>query len=77
MVEDLFLRINFSANPFNPNAPFLYPLKKTFRFSDVFRRWKKGALGTNKLNTDSRCTLFLLLFQKSDLSVLPLLLTEL
>ena len=41
-------------NPFVPNAPFLYPWKhrKTWRFSDVFRGYRKGALGTNELNYD-------------------------
>ena len=34
-------------NSFVLNSPFLYPLKT--RFSDVFREWRKGALGTNKL----------------------------
>ena len=43
----------FVINPFVPNAPFLYPLKtkKTIRFSNVFRWWRKGALGTNELVT--------------------------
>ena len=36
-------------NPFVPNAPFLYPPenRKPLRFSDVFRWYRKGALGTN------------------------------
>ena len=39
-------------NPFIPNAPFTYPLKtlENLRFSDVFKGWRKGALGTNGLN---------------------------
>ena len=38
-------------NPF-PMHPFSIPWKhqKTVRFSDVFRGWRKGALGTNGLN---------------------------
>ena len=38
-------------NPFVPNAPFLYPLKtsENLRFFDVFRGWRKSALGTNGL----------------------------
>ena len=33
-------------NPFQANVPFLYPLKmsENQRFSDVFRRYKKGTL---------------------------------
>ena len=39
-----------------PIHPFLTPWKhqKTFRFSDVFRRERKGALGTNRLSKMSK-----------------------
>ena len=35
-----------TVKPFVLNAPFLYPV----RFSDFFRGWRKGALGTNGLS---------------------------
>ena len=43
-------------NPLVPNAPFFYPLKtsETVRFSDVFRSYRKGALGTNGLQTEPK-----------------------
>ena len=43
------------VNTFVPNVPFLYPLKtlETIRFSDVFRGYRKGALGTNGLRLGS------------------------
>ena len=37
-----------NINPFVPNTPFLYPWKHQM-FSDVFRRSRKGASGTNGL----------------------------
>ena len=40
-----------SFNPFIPSAPFLYT-KKTLRFSDAFRAWRKSALGTNELTRE-------------------------
>ena len=53
---ETFIKIEREApvpfvNPFVPNAPFLYPLKtsENRKFSYIFRRWKKGALGTNGL----------------------------
>ena len=37
-----------SVNPFVPIAPFLYPLKPSENLVfDVFRGYRKGALGTN------------------------------
>ena len=41
-------QIFIAINPFVPNTHFFYPLK-TVRFSDVFREYKKAALGTNGL----------------------------
>ena len=41
----------FLYKPVIHNAPFLYPL---IRFSDVLRRWRKGALGTNGLKTQGQ-----------------------
>ena len=48
----MFLPPKF-INLFFPDAPFLYPLKtlENLRFSDVFRRLRKDALGTNRLMT--------------------------
>ena len=39
-------------NSFVPNASFLYPLKtsENLKFSDIFRRQRKDAVGTNGLN---------------------------
>ena len=37
-----------TINLFVAGALFLYPLK-TLRFSDVFKGWRKSALGTNEL----------------------------
>ena len=38
-------------SPFIPSAPFLYPLKhqKTLRFSDVFKGYRYGTVGANRL----------------------------
>ena len=42
------LKKSAQVNPFVPSATFLIPWKqKTVRFSDVFRGYRKGALGTN------------------------------
>ena len=42
---------NTSINPFQTNAPFLYPLKtsENLQFSDVFRGYRKGTLAWNWL----------------------------
>ena len=43
MLIYIFIYIYISyVNPFIPKLPFLY-------FSDVFRGWREGALGTNGL----------------------------
>ena len=38
--------VNF-LNPFQPNVPFLYPLKtlENEMFSDIFRGYRNGTLG--------------------------------
>ena len=47
--------VNFNKeefiNPFLPNIPILYSLKtsENLWFSDVFRGYKMGTLGTNRL----------------------------
>ena len=48
-----FYQMFNKLNPFVPNEPFLYPWKhqETIRFSNVLRVSRKGALGTNGLNT--------------------------
>ena len=46
---------NENFNPLQPGVAFLYPLRtlenlqKTFRFSDVFRGYRKATLGCNGL----------------------------
>ena len=48
MSFDIFLSVSFELktffNPFEPNTPFLYPLKtlENQRFSDVFRGYRNG-----------------------------------
>ena len=41
---------SFSINPLQPSFAFLYPLK-TFRFSDVFRGYRKATPGCSGLST--------------------------
>ena len=43
--------ISIDFNPFVPNASFLYPLKTSERFSDIFKGQRKGTLGMNVLKS--------------------------
>ena len=57
-------KVGEGVNMLLPSVPFLYPLKTSgnLRFSDVFRGYKKGTLGTNGLMIlcHQYCRLFLI-----------------
>ena len=61
------------VNPFVPNALFFYPLKIFFllpeiiRFSNVFRGWRKSALGTNGFNYRVKYERLHSIFEKTEI----------
>ena len=52
--HDMLCALEININPFQANAPFLYPLKtlENLQFSDVFRGNRKGTLTWNGLMID-------------------------